>query len=152
MDPIDEIIKDAEKYRSEEQYELALEKYTEAIASLYASRGEVFGTLERFENEIDDFTRALNLTTDAWLKRHLNFMLGLIHSHMGDCKEAILDLTAAIESSPTFEHFYLRGCAFEKLGDYRQARKDYMTALELYPAHEQAREALEGLDIKESKA
>ena len=39
MDTIDKIVEDADKYRSEQHYELAIDKYTEAIASLYASSG-----------------------------------------------------------------------------------------------------------------
>lgn len=152
MGPIDEILKDAEKYRSELRYELALEKYTEAIAILYVSRGEVFGLLQRLENEVDDYTRALNLTTNDWLKNHLYFMRGLTYLILRDYEKAILDLTIAIEKKPVFQRFYLRGCAFEATGDYQRAREDYVITLNLYPTHQEAREALAGLDIKESRA
>ncbi|MBM4339495.1 MAG: hypothetical protein FJ110_08110 [Deltaproteobacteria bacterium] len=152
MKSVDEILKDAEKYRSEKQYELALEKYTEAIASLYVSRGEVFGLLQRFGNQVDDFTTALNMTTDDWLNNHLHFMRGLTYLVMRDYKKAILDLTIAIDKEPVFQYFYLRGCAFESTGDYQRAREDYVITLKMYPGHQEAREALAGLDIKESKA
>jgi len=79
-------------------------------------------------------------------------MRGLTYLIMRDYEKAILDLTIAIEKKPVFQYFYLRGSAFEATGDYQRAREDYVITLKLYPAHQEARESLAGLDIKESKA
>lgn len=145
---VTEIINCAEEFRSKGQYEFALEKYTEAIAQLYASRGEVLGSLQKYENEIEDFKRALDMTTDAWLNGYLHFMLGLCYIIIHDYEKAIIELTIAIKERPSFMCFYARGGAFEKIGNYQAAKKDYLTTLELYPTHKLAKKALEGLNTK----
>lgn len=151
MDTIDKILKDIEKYRSEKQYDLVIEKYTEAIALLFKIRGHTFGSLKQFDNEFADFTSALNLTTDVRLKNDLLFARGLNCVIMKNYEQAIVDLTAVIKERPFFTHFYMRGIAFEETGDYKRARKDYNTTLKLFPSHQEARQGLESLTKKESE-
>ena len=104
-------------------------------------RGDLFKELGKYQEAIDDYTRAIELdlprvNTSAYLAR------GVAQHNFSDSllEEAINDYTQAMENELwLIEPSYFRGIAYEELGRYRDAIQDYNRVIELSREHSEGR-------------
>ncbi len=108
---------------------LSNEKY----ADFYHARGNSVKKLNRFDDAIADFTRAIEFDprfADAYLDR------GSVKSLKGDADGAMLDYTRAIEIDPKFAFaFYGRGSIRNEKNDFDGAIADLTRAIEINPQY-----------------
>lgn len=124
-------------YNKLEQYQLAVENYSEAIrlkpdfAESYASRGSTYSKLGHQQSAVDDYNEAIRLKpkfAEAYLGR------GTAYGKLGQDEPAMKDYDESIRLKPDFAEAYLtRGNAYVKLGRDQQAMKDYDQAIRLKP-------------------
>ncbi len=116
-----------------EQYEQALEDFTQAIAldtkftAAYSNRCLVYIQLGDYAKAAEDCTAALQLNsnnTETYLNR------GLAYYRLGNYQAAISEYQEVIErNSNDFRGYYNRGLARFELKDYEGAIADYNQAL-----------------------
>jgi tetratricopeptide (TPR) repeat protein len=115
-----------------------LEPKIEAIycSQLFFEIGNLFNSLERYEESIADFDKAIELNPNyvkAWGNR------GIAKGNLQKHKEAISDFDKAIELNPNFsEALSNRGAAKANLRRYEEAIADYDRAIELNPNFSEA--------------
>jgi len=107
---------------------LKLEEY----AGSYNNRGIAYAKLNKYEQAIEDFSKAIELDPDfaeAYNNR------GLSYAELNEHEQAIKDYDKAIELNPNYAVAYNnRGNAYAKLNKYKQAIEDYDRAIKLNPA------------------
>lgn len=95
----------------------------------FMSRGLILASLERYEEAIADYTRAIELDpayTAAYVNR------GNVYDDMERYEEALADYTRAIELDPALpESYFNRANGYVSLEQYDAAIADYTRALEL---------------------
>ena len=102
----------------------------------YITRGQAWGFLEDLDQEIADYTRAIELSVERnFLISELDFVYGRrarAYIKKGDLELGIADATEAIRLNPNEAIAYVnRGYAYEQLGDCSKARQDWEKALSL---------------------
>lgn len=118
-------------------YQLAVEKYSDAIALnpddalVYHARGNAYGNLQQPGRAIEDFTRAIALDpglAPAYKNR------GIAYRALKQPERAIEDFTKAIALEPKFAPAYgQRGLAYGALGQNERALEDLTQAIALDP-------------------
>ncbi len=95
-------------------------------AALYVNRGAAHAMMNRFQEAIEDFDRALYLRPDALV---VYYNRGLVYIETGRYQDAVSDLDTLIKFNPQdAQAYYNRGIAYEKLGDWESAARDLKTA------------------------
>ena len=127
--------KEGEKALSNNNFDLAISKFTKAIeskpndAKSYYFRGLSHLYKMDLKPAVIDFTKVIEIDSgyaDAFNNR------GLAYSLMGNTEMAIQDLTEAIEMDPTFAQAYVnRGTAYLNWNNPESAMEDFNKALEL---------------------
>ncbi len=115
--------------------------YDEAIAkspndaTLYCSRGMYLRVQNKYEQAIADFNKAMSLEPKFF---HAYFQRAETYRIMQDYKRAVRDYTLAIACKRTSPTYYIvahkhRIFAYEKLGNYDRAIKEYDKLLRYFP-------------------
>ena len=139
---------------------MELGRYTEALADFdkaivlspmdnadaYTDRGYLYALLDRLDDAILDYNRAIEQADSFGLAY---FRRGLAHSALREYDEALQDFGKAIELGiEGAEVFLQRGTVYEKLEEYDAAVSDYRKYLELEPTaldREEVEQRIEGL-------
>lgn len=112
----------------------AISRNSECADALYL-RGIMRKSLGHVEMAICDMDAVLRIDPHCY---EAFFVRGGLHYLQQHCEQAIADLTVAIEQNPEVaanicEGLYLRGVAFQQLGEHRLAIADFTRAIELAP-------------------
>jgi tetratricopeptide (TPR) repeat protein len=123
-------------YSDLKRYEEALAEYTQAIALdpnfvyAYYNRGTVYYDLKRYEEALAEYTQAIALDpnyVDAYNNR------ANVYYDQKLYEEAIADYNKAIALAPELaEAFFNRGLVYIDLGNPEQAKKDLLSAAQLF--------------------
>lgn len=105
----------------------------EASAANYVYRGITYFYMEQYEKSIDDYTLAIQKEPNA----AYYYGRGDCYLRLGDCVNAILDFSKAIDigSDINEAYYFLRATAYEKMSQYENALKDATKAIELCPCN-----------------
>ena len=126
-----------------ERLEEAVTLYTEAIeldpelVEAYSNRSAAYGGLGRWDEALDDATRAVELEpTDVTVLAGAHLNRGASYGALGRWDEALDDATKAIELEPNDESllanaYFVRAIAGAELGRDEEAEADFATACEL---------------------
>lgn len=131
----EEYLEDANVFYEQEEYEEAIEKYTQAIeiepklSEAYNNRGVVRYAIEDFDGAIADYSKVIKLnpnSADAYNNR------GVVKYDLEDYQGAIRDYTQALKLNPNFaDAYYNRGVARYELREYQEAIEDYTEAIKI---------------------
>jgi tetratricopeptide (TPR) repeat protein len=116
----------------------------ELIAVAYSNRGIAYHELNRTEEAITDYTRAIELNP-RWADAYYNRGNAYGEKHLYD--RAITDYTVAIALAPDVPTYDNRGWTYEKIERPDLAIADYRQALSLDPSNEYAQSALKRLGV-----
>ena len=117
--------------KAEEEDQEKREKQNQLSFWDYFRRADNNYDLGRFEEAIEDYSKAIELDPD---NPHAFNNRGCAYSGLGLYSEAIENLSIAIEMSPENAYSYNnRGCAYASLEDYPNAIADYNQAIKLNP-------------------
>jgi tetratricopeptide (TPR) repeat protein len=108
----------------------------ELLAFIYFVRGRVHSALEKYEEALADFSRALELNPEeaAYYSNRSK-----AYFQLEKYEEALADYSRAIELNPEEADYYSdRGRAYRQLKKYEEALVDFNRALELDPELEWA--------------
>jgi len=106
---------------------LKLKEYAE----VYNNRGVAYAKLNKYEQAIKDYDRAIELNP-ALAEVYNN--RGITYAELNKYDQAIEDYDKAIELNPNYADAYNnRGITYTKLNKYEQAIEDYNRAIELKP-------------------
>lgn len=130
----------------------AIIEYTKVIkldpenGEYYVARGKVYADLNRNQQAINDFTRAIEIykkiieqqNDDEFDTRDVDFgdnayeARGSVYFSLGQYQQAVKDYSQAIEIFNYYYYYFLRSMCYEKLGDYSNASADHSKGLELH--------------------
>ena len=133
---IDDLLLDALKAHNENHFEDAIMVYSRILelkpeestcALIYKHRGMAHFAQSKYDDAIDDFTKALTLDNQSYKTAYYR---GVVRSVLKQYSEAIDDFTLSLEIHP-FQAFCLfrRGQAYYHIGDYPQALSDCEASL-----------------------
>ena len=125
-------------YNNQSDWQYQIDNYTNCLridpyydAYAYYNRGVAYGNLEKNEDALSDYTRALRIDPSHFLSYYNR---ANIYHNKGMYEEAINDLIQAIKiNSDDADSYYNRGVAYGKLKKYKKAIKDYTRALIINP-------------------
>jgi Flp pilus assembly protein TadD/tRNA A-37 threonylcarbamoyl transferase component Bud32 len=137
-DPAKDYIAHGNDYLHNDEYQKAIDAYTEAIklspdVTAFINRGVAYSRLEEYDQAISDFTKAIDLdphNTTAYLNRAASSI------NSGDYDQAIFDSTKIIEEldPDNPDAYFSRGFAYSKLGGHiDNAIEDYTKVIDLDP-------------------
>jgi tetratricopeptide (TPR) repeat protein len=139
-----------------EDYDGAIEKYTEAItlkpafALAYANRGDTYRLKNRYDAALKDLDKALRLNPDY--ARAYN-VRGLVYDAKGEWDKAIADYSEAIRCEPEKSLYYAnRGNTYYNKNQYDAAIKDLDKALSLNPDNTYAQGLREKINNEKTEA
>jgi len=121
-------------YSRKEEYDKAIEAYTNAIAlnlnyASYNNRGTAYGNKGQYDRAIEDFNKALALEpnyADAYYSR------GVAYDNKGQYARAIEDYNKALALEPNYAKAYNnRGLVYEMKGNFDKAISDFKKACDL---------------------
>jgi tetratricopeptide (TPR) repeat protein len=122
-------------YQDQDQLDLAIEEYTEAIAinpdfaDAYLNRGVAYFEKGDFDQAIADYSKAIEFNpqfADAYSNR------GVAYAVTGQYDQALVDLSKAIELDEDLARaHFVRGTLYSDLGELDKAISDLEKALEL---------------------
>lgn len=124
---------------------------TRDVVATHVNRGIIYVALGKLDRAVEDYNRAIEVHSnfpEAYLNRgNLLFMTERY-------SEAITDYDKAIQLNLRQMHIlYLnRGMAYELMGSFDSAEKDYLSALEIAPEWNMAAEKLEQVNKKQLEA
>ena len=131
----------AQIYHSKNHLQLALDSYNKAILldnsiqDIFYLRGSVYLGLRNYENSIQDFTTAINLSPNDF---NNYFYRALTFDNAGQVQNAISDYSKAINiSSQNYKAFYNRGRLYLSLNQQQKAVDDFNRAIQLNPEIQQ---------------
>jgi tetratricopeptide (TPR) repeat protein len=101
-------------------------------AATLTNRGIIFMALKDYENAIQDYSSALKLKPEFG---EIYVNIGNVYYLRKVFDKAIEEYTSAIEKSTTKIHIahINRGMAYESLGEFDNAERDYRAAMDLAP-------------------
>jgi tetratricopeptide (TPR) repeat protein len=121
--------------RKKENYELAIDLYTNALVinpryfKALFNRGFAFDKIGDYDKAVLDYTKAIEVEPNnayAYYNRAISF------DKKGELERTLEDFTTAIKLLPTKIDFYLnRAYAYRKIKDYEDAIKDYTEVIRL---------------------
>ena len=122
-------------------FESGIECYDESLklkecAEAYSNRGIAYAKLNKHEQAIEDFSKAIALNpnlAEAYSNR------GLTYAELNKHERAIEDYDRTIELNPNYaKAYYNRGIAYAKLNKHERAIEDYGKAIALNPNYAEA--------------
>ena len=126
-------------YASQDQMDLAIEQYTEAISidpefpDAYFDRGIAFHRIEDYDRAIADYTQTIALDPEYVLSY---YQRGVVYYYQGDIDKAISDLNKVTELNSSYALAYaVRGQVYAELGEIELVITNYEKALELDLPH-----------------
>jgi tetratricopeptide (TPR) repeat protein len=100
-------------------------------AEAYYRRGCAYARLDKLQEALDDFQRALALKPDH---AAAHYHRGLVRARQGKVEEAIADWSRTIALQPDHAEAYaMRGDAYERLNRWDEAAGDYAKLVDLRP-------------------
>lgn len=103
------------------------------LARIYALRAEICADLDRKENVLADYAKAISLEPD---KDFYYYQRAWFERYNGMLEEAALDMTTAIQKDEAETHYYMtRGQIFAALGEKDMAREDFEMARDIAKAN-----------------
>ena len=143
------------KYENENQYEKAINAYTNAIifdsnfANAYFNRGFIHSKIGQRKEAIRDYAKAIELDPNDAMAYHNR---GNTYYYMGKYEKAIRDYTKVIKLNPDDTAAYNnRGSSYVDMKDHEEAIRDYAKAIELDPNYAMAYHNLAELYINTNK-
>lgn len=111
----------------------------------YYLLGMTYQEMENIPEAIDSYEKLLAIAPDF---KHAHYNLGYINLvYVNDFEKAIHYFTEAISLDPVYTDAYFnRGYSYELMGDFANARKDYLKALDIVPNYERSIDGLNRLD------
>lgn len=135
-------------------YDSAYKDYTRALELdpknpvIYNNRGDILFKKNQINDAIKDYDKAIMYDPNYARAYHNR---GICYISIEKYDKAIEDFNKVVQLEPeNADAYYLRGVCYESLNDFDKAAKDYQKALELVPDMTDARERLEGLELKKS--
>lgn len=142
---LDDLLLDALYAHNQGNFEEAIALYTRIIetsppvtvaAVIYKHRAMAYFAESRYEEAIQDFSRALELDPKSYKAAYFR---GIVYAVLQRFTEAIEDYSRSLEVNPyQFYALYRRSQAYYHLGDYTQALSDCEAALRIHPDSEKA--------------
>ena len=130
----------ANTYSDNDQHQLAITYYTKAInlnpnddflETLYAFRGNSYGKLERTDEAMADYNKAISVSSSS---EYSYYCRGNLYRDLGDNDAAIADYSRALIVNHKYKFAYLaRGFMFEILELNESASIDYTSAINSDP-------------------
>lgn len=131
----------AQIYHTKNHLQLALDCYNKAISydnsiqDIFYFRGSVYLGLRNYENAIQDFTTAINLSPNDY---NNFFYRALTYENAGQIQNAISDYSKALNiSSQNYEAYYNRGRLYLSQNQQQNAIDDFNRAIQLNPEIQQ---------------
>jgi tetratricopeptide (TPR) repeat protein len=114
-------------------------------AEAYYLLGLAYQELENIPKAIETYEKLLAIFPDF---KEAHYNLGYINLvYLKDFETAVNFFSRAISLDPRYTDAYFnRGYSYELMGDYMDAKKDYLKALELFPNYERSIKGLNRLD------
>jgi len=111
----------------------------------YYLLGFTYQEMENIPGAIDSYEKLLVITPDF---KQAHYNLGYINLvYVNDFEKAVYYFSEAISNDPAYTDAYFnRGYSYELMGDFVNARKDYLKTLEITPNYERSIEGLNRLD------
>ena len=110
-----------------------IEKEPDRVPQAYNNRGVALKNMNRMQEAIQDFDRAIVLNPEYPLAYNNR---GVTLKKMGMLREAIEDFDRAIDLNPSYYKAYdYRGSAYSKIGRLDKAIEDFDKAISLNPAY-----------------
>lgn len=114
------------------------------------NRGDCHKQLGHLQLALEDFEAAHGMDTNDWqVKSRLSFLfhqMGVEHFNKAGYQQAVTNFSRAIEYNPRVAHYYVsRANTSILLQDYKVARDDALTALQLQPSNQKAQALLSNL-------
>ncbi|MEP6675943.1 MAG: tetratricopeptide repeat protein [Ferruginibacter sp.] len=149
MDEVNGLIKQAEVFRSKEQYREIINLLTDDIliknksAALYFWRAWAYDKLEAVEKSPDlsgkaiaDYDKALEIKNDY---SEIYYNKGIIWYNKGEYDKSIAEFSKAIDHKNDYaEAYYSRGNSWAGKADFDKAIEDYSKAIEYSPKYSDA--------------
>jgi tetratricopeptide (TPR) repeat protein len=108
---------------------LEVRPLTRWVQSVYVMRSATYSHLGRYDEAVADADRAIELAPDV---PDGYFVQGVAYLGLGNSEMAIEETGKAIELDPKYVGaYYQRGKSLERSGDFRAARADYQTVIDL---------------------
>ncbi|MEM0382875.1 MAG: tetratricopeptide repeat protein [Candidatus Anstonellales archaeon] len=154
---LNSVMSDAYFYRALSSYFLkdydsAYRDYTRALELdpknpvIYNNRGDILFKKGQINDAIKDYDKAIVFDPNYARAYHNR---GICYLSLEKYDKALEDFNKVIELEPNNpDAYYLRGVCYENLNDFDKAAKDYQRAYELDPELQDAKDRLEGLEIK----
>jgi tetratricopeptide (TPR) repeat protein len=129
------------KAHEEKRYKVAVEMFTALLEHSdiqsqwrsipFASRGETYRLMERYEEALKDFDQAIELNPKYdWAIANRGYTYRLMERY----EEALKDFNCAIELNPKYDWAIAhRGKTYRSMKRYEEALKDFDCAIELNP-------------------
>jgi tetratricopeptide (TPR) repeat protein len=124
----------AYSYYHLEEYELAIDDYTESIelnpdyAGTYNNRGLCYNAIEEYDLAIDDFKKAIELAPESPIAYN---NLAFSYIQTGQLDLALEAINIALSISPKGCYYDTRGDVYKEIGDTDLMCQDYQTACEM---------------------
>ena len=126
------------RLEAEGQYEKAIEEWDHAISDnpksgiSYYHRSYDYGKLGRYQDAVDDATKALKLTRKESTKVRAYIARANSYMHLNQYNSAVDDASQAIQINPkSGTAYFYRGQAYQKLGKADLAKSDMAKANDL---------------------
>src|SRR5262249_26915244 len=121
-------------------YAEAIEDYKKALkikpingeTSLYY--GEALSSLEKHEEAIPHFTRAITLVRGQFLPRAYEER-AICFGYLGNFKRTLQDQNKVVALDPVAGAFYNRGVTYGRLAKHKEALEDYSKAIRMNPKY-----------------
>ena len=127
-------------------YENALKVNSQSIEALYGI-AMYYQNNNQYQKALDKYTEILKIDPENTLAYYNTGYVYLVY--LNEFEKAIMYFSNAIEISPSYsDAYYNRGYCYELLNDFVNARKDFQKTLELVTNHKKAIEGLNRIDKK----
>ena len=101
----------------------------------YNNRGTIYASNKKYEKALNDFNRILELDPKS---PEAYYNIGMLNQMKNDYKSSLLYFSESIKYSqkkPNDITYYYRGYSYYMLGNYKEAVKDFSTAIKINPAN-----------------
>jgi tetratricopeptide (TPR) repeat protein len=131
-------------YYSRGEVEKAIAEFNQGIQEdptdyvAYFQRARAYEHLKRTEDAIDDYNQVTKQCPGIFLCEQAYYARGVLYHKSGSLKEAVTDYTSLIEAAPDNKvilanTYNNRAIAYDALGQYDLAIRDYNKAVDLVP-------------------
>ncbi len=134
--------------------EIAIEYYKKAMEiipksiEVHYNLALIYQNQKKFPEAIEKYNFIIENIDSSYYQAFFN--IGFINSEfLNKNKIAIENFTKAIKFNKNYvSAYYRRGSCFEKIGNQKKAKKDYLKAMEILPNYSKSIEALNALENK----